>query len=84
MNFINLRVCLTLKIKKKFCQFKKASIHLKSDVQHSELPSTMKYGDQIASSPDEIETLFKVFFNSESESLMLTKQLENFLNNFNY
>ena len=60
-----------LKNSKKFFQFFKASIHLKSDVQHCEIPTIMKNRDQMTSSSDEIETFFSVFFTStESKSLI--------------
>ena len=49
---------------KKFWQFYKSSIKLKSDASNSDMPSKMSNGDQMASAPEEIASLFNVFFSS--------------------
>ena len=58
---------------KKFWQFYKSSIKLKSDVSSSDMPSSMTNGDQSASSSDDIASLFNSFFTSISSVSLTSK-----------
>jgi len=67
---------------KKFWQFYKSSIKLRSDVSSDDCPSTMKNGDESASTPDDITTLFNTFFTTiESVSLTSPDECSEFINN---
>jgi hypothetical protein len=70
------------KSSKKFWQFYKSSIKLRSDVSSDDSPSTMKNGDESASTPDDITTLFNTFFTTiESASLTSHDECSKFINN---
>jgi len=58
---------------KKFWQFYKSSIKLKSDVSSSDMPSTMTNGDQSATTPDDIAKMFNSFFTSISSVSLTSK-----------
>ena len=56
---------------KKFWQFYKSSIRLKSDIQGSECPNIIKDNDSVEKSPEAIANLFNSFFTSIKSSSMI-------------
>ena len=66
---------------KKFWQFYKSSIKLKSDVSSSDMPTTMTNGDQSASTFEDIASMFNSFFTSiSSVSLTSKDECHSFIN----
>ncbi len=66
---------------KKFWQFYKSSIKLKSDVSSSDMPTTMTNGDQSASTFEDIASMFNSFFTSiSSVSLTSKDECHTFIN----
>ena len=58
---------------KKFWQFYKSSIKLKSDVSTSDMPTTMTNGDQSVSTFEDIASMFNSFFTSISSVSLTSK-----------
>ncbi len=66
---------------KKFRQFYKLSIKLKSDVSSSDMPTIMTNGDQSASTSEAIASMFNSFFASiSSVSLTSKNECRSFIN----